>query len=111
MQLLCENVCRASVNKDVRNQTILVYRKETHTDQYLNSDSHHPLQHKLSAIRTILDRCVNIVTDDEDWKSEVEYSIEALSFSGYPDRCFKMVQRKMNEGKKRKKRVVPAYQV
>ena len=41
---------------------LLVYRKKTHTDQYLNFSSHHPLDKKLGVIKTLLDRRNNIVT-------------------------------------------------
>ena len=41
---------------------VLVYRKKTHTDQYLNFTSHHPLQHKLGGIRALYDRCVRTLS-------------------------------------------------
>ena len=44
----------------------LVYRKKAHTDQYLNISSHHPLYKKLGIIKTLLDKCNNIVTEPED---------------------------------------------
>ena len=48
-----------------------------------------------------------LLHNGEDRKSQVEHSREALSFCGYPDWSFKMVQRKMNEGENRKTRLVP----
>jgi len=45
---------------------LLVYRKKSHTDQYLNFSSHHPLILKLAVIRTLLERCYSIVTEEGD---------------------------------------------
>ena len=42
---------------------VSVYRKPTHTDQYLRFDSHHPLEHKLGVIRTLYHRADNVPTD------------------------------------------------
>ena len=42
---------------------LLVYRKATHTDQYVSFQSHHPPQHKLAVIRTLLERDDSIVTE------------------------------------------------
>ena len=51
---------------------LLVYRKKSHTDQYLNFSSHHPLNHKLAVIRTLLERCYSVVTEEDDRKKEEE---------------------------------------
>ena len=45
--------------------TLLVRREDgSHTDQYLNFGSHHPLNHKLAVIRTLSERCYSIVTEE-----------------------------------------------
>ena len=41
------------------------YTERRHTDQYLHFSSHHPLQHKLSVVRTLLDRSSHIVTEEK----------------------------------------------
>ena len=47
---------------------VTVYRKDTHTYQYLHYTSHHP---KLGVVRTLYERSDNIVTDSEDQKKEI----------------------------------------
>ena len=76
---------------------LLVYRKATHTDQYLNFDSHHPLQHKLGVVRTLLDRMDKIVSEDEDKLQEEVTIKKALSMCGYPKWTFDKVKKKDGE--------------
>jgi len=63
---------------------LLVYRKKTHTDQYLNFSSHHPLKHKPAVIRTLLERCYSIVSEEDDQKKEhvQRCSISVATLSG-----------------------------
>ena len=51
------------VRKEDGSVKLLVYRKKTHT--YLDFSSHHPLHQKLGVIRTLLDRCHSLVTEDK----------------------------------------------
>ena len=71
----------------------MVYRKATHTDQYLSFTSHHPLVHKLGVIRTLMDRKDNIITDPEDRAAEEQHIIKALTLCGYPKWTFNQVKR------------------
>ncbi|XP_071949894.1 uncharacterized protein [Antedon mediterranea] len=76
-----------------RSLTTSVYRKPTHTDQYLNFKSNHPLQHKLSVINTLVDRCENIVSTPEGQKQELDHIRQALKKCDYPDWSFKKVKK------------------
>ena len=45
---------------------LCIYRKPTHTDQYLNFSLHDPIEHKLSVVRTLLERSQQLVTVSQD---------------------------------------------
>ena len=69
------------VKKEDGSVKLLIYRKLTHTDQYLNYKSTHPLYKKMGVIRTfnLLDRKDRIVTkDDEDYRRRKKKVVWAL---------------------------------
>ena len=53
-----------------------VYRKPTHTDQYLQFQSHQPMEHKMGVIRTI-------ISDPQDKEREIKHLKKVLSVAGY----------------------------
>ena len=61
---------------------LCIYRKPTHTNQYLQFQSHHPLHQKLGVVRTLLDRKDTIVTKEED-RQEKNIIKQALNLCGY----------------------------
>jgi len=93
------------IRKEDGNIKLLVYRKKTHTDQYLNSMSHHPLHQKLGVIRTLFNRCQNVVTEEEDRRQEKEHITSALKKCSYPSWSIRKAKKDMqNKGDKRIKK-------
>ena len=80
-----------------------MYRKKTHTDQYLNFTSQHPLHQKLGVIRTLLDRKEAIVTEEAD-KEEEDKIKNALSQCGYLKWAVEKVKNQAKEKSKNKGR-------
>ena len=61
-----------------------VYRKPTHTDQYLNFQSHHPVAHKRSVVRTLMSRAESLSSSAVSRVQEEKHVMEALQKNGYP---------------------------
>ena len=57
---------------------VTVYRKPTHTEQYIAFDSHHPLEHKLIVVRILIQRTERVVSKPEDRDSELKQVKTAL---------------------------------
>ena len=74
----------------------LSYRKPTHTDQYLHFDSHHPISHKLSVIRTLNYRAQTAVTDPEERTKELDHIKGALRRCGYRQWAFDLADSHSN---------------
>jgi len=78
-----------SVKRPDGSLKVKVFRKPTHTDQYLLFDSNHPLDHKLGVVKTLHKRAHTIVTDPEDEQQEIQHVNEALKNCSYPDWAIK----------------------
>ena len=74
-----------SVVEEGGNIKTKVYRKDTHTDQYLNFESNHPLEHMRGIVRTLFHHAESVVSNELDRQKELEHIRSALSLNGYPD--------------------------
>lgn len=60
-----------------------IYRKPTHTDRYITSDSHHCGAHKQAAFHSMVFRLFNIPMDEADFKAEELYIKDVAYKNGY----------------------------
>ena len=65
--------------------SITVYRKPTHTDQYLQWDSHHHLSAKFSVIQTLSHRASTVCSNPELLQKEKEHLRKALTKCNHPN--------------------------
>ena len=67
---------------------ISIFRKKTHTDQYLDWSSNHHITQKIGIYSTLKHRCDTLVTTEEDQKIEDEHIKTALRRCGHPEWVF-----------------------
>ena len=78
--------------------SIRVYHKPTHSDQYLQWDSHHNLAAKYSVIGTLTHRTKSVCTTPELLNEELQHLKEALARCKYPRWAINKVQNKVING-------------
>ena len=81
------------INAD-RSLRTTVYRKPTHTDQYLDFRSNHHISQKLGIYQTLKNRISTIVTKEEDRHKEENHIQAALINCRHPKWTFKNRQRR-----------------
>ena len=73
-----------------------VYRKRTHTDQYLAYDSHRPQSVKRGIVKCLHDRAKHIITKPSGTAKEKKYLSTVLVANGYPPSFLQKVTKTRN---------------
>ena len=68
-----------------------VYGKNTHTDRILNYHSNHPTQHKISCIRTLINRIDTHCNTTETKKNEFDHLQKTFRKNCYPSHFIKSI--------------------
>ena len=76
--------------------SITVYRKPTHTDQYLQWDSHNHLSAKFRVIHTLFHRAQAVCSNPELLHKEKTHLRNALTQCKYPTWALDKVERRLN---------------
>ena len=77
--------------------SITVYRKPTHTDQYLQWASHHHLSAKHCALNTLTDRAKTVCSKPELLQKEMDHLRKALTHCKYPKWVLDRLERRLTK--------------
>ena len=90
---------------------VTIYRKATHTDQYLDFKSNHPIKQKTGIFSTFKHRIKELVTEEKDKKEEMRHVRKALKRCGHPNWTLFRKERKKTPQEKveRRGKVVLPY--
>ena len=83
---------------------ITIYRKATHTDQYLDFGSNHHVKQKIGIINTFKHRISKLITEEPDKKKELKHVKKALKRCGHPNWALNRKQRPKEEKEKEERR-------
>ena len=83
--------------------TTRVYRKPTHTDQYLQWDNHHNLACKYSVINTLTHRAKAVCSSSQLLKEELKH-LEVLTHANIPGGAIHKIQREQEQKENRKRK-------
>ena len=81
------------ITRNGKNLKIDVFRKPTHTDRYLDFNSHHDIKHKISAARTLIHRALTLPSTHASKQDELNHITTTLKCNGYPDKIIKQILR------------------
>ena len=100
---LKKNRMEASHTRIIRNNdkslSVVVYRKPTHTDQYLNFKSNHQKSNIESVISSLFTRAENVITDTNDLTTEKARMVNVIISNDYDMKTIKSVQNKIERRK------------
>ena len=81
--------------------SISVYRKPTHTDQYLQWDSNHHLSAKFSVIQTLSHKASTMCSNAELLQKEKDHLRKALTKCKYPKWALDKVEGRLNRSSRK----------
>ena len=76
--------------------SVLVYRKPTHTDQYLHYSSRHQTSCKESVVSFLFNRAYSIITNKDNLHKENHRIKRVLKENGYQERIISKVFKRIN---------------
>jgi len=74
-----------------------VYRKPTHTDRYLDFNSHHPLSRKRSVVSTLQRRAQNLPSTQKGKREETKRIKAVLRDNNYPSPFINSCERSLSK--------------
>ena len=80
-----------------------VYRKVTHTDQYLHWDGHHAISSKYSVVGTLFHRARTVCSTPGGLQKEMKHLHQSLSRCNYPDWAINRVKLRTTSSQTKKK--------